>query len=62
MNDVSELKDLIARTAQAKFEHLRTGTGIIGFLYENQYRTPGRRAYRPRGADLPGSNGGHDPA
>lgn len=48
MNDVNELKDLIARTAQARSVHLSAGTAVSWFMYENLYLALGRRALRPR--------------
>ena len=48
MNDVSELEDLIARTAQARSDHLSAGTAVSWLLYENLYLALGRRAYSAR--------------
>lgn len=48
MNDMSELEDLIARTAQARSDHLTAGTALSWLLYENLYLALGRRAYNAR--------------
>lgn len=48
MNDMSELEDLIARTAQARSDHLTAGTALSWLLYENLYLALGRRAYSAR--------------
>lgn len=48
MNDVSELEDLIARTAQARSDHLSAGTAVSWLLYENLYLALGKRAYSAR--------------
>ncbi|EAA5259341.1 hypothetical protein DP804_23105 [Salmonella enterica subsp. enterica] len=48
MNDVSELEDLIARTAQARRDHLNAGTAVSWLMYENLYLALGRRAYSDR--------------
>lgn len=48
MNDVSELEDLIARTVQARTDHLNAGTAVSWLLYENLYLARGRRAYSAR--------------
>jgi|GEM_PF-6365403 len=48
MNDMRELEDLIARTAQARTEHLTAGTAVSWLLYENLYLALGRRAYSAR--------------
>lgn len=48
MNDVNELQDLIARTAQARSVHLSAGTVFSWLWYENLYRALGRRAFHSR--------------
>ncbi|POU03930.1 hypothetical protein C3369_00775 [Escherichia sp. ESNIH1] len=48
MSKINEIEILIARTVQARSDHLNARTVVSWLLYENLYWSLGRQAYSPR--------------